>query len=619
MSEIAQKQGSRFEAAAHKSPGASGSLISDPLSWVRSGLGATTTLLTSAIMFGFLVRVIAAVTLTPHVDEPSSVLAAHMVAERGIPILPSGAPYFQGATLSYLLQPFVWLGIGEIRDLPLLRMMLVLAGTLTIWLSYRLGRAVTGSASVGAVTAMLVAIDPISVQWSAHVRMYGLLQALTFALVWAYIRLLQGNTSWRQVGLVVGLFWLAVFTHVGANLLGAAMALAAVLVYRRDVVRQGRLLATLAASAMASVALLSLNSALGTANGTVGETGPTSFLSFVGNNLLAPMAAIKAIPTDDVVQRVTAGITLYWLVPGSIVALSAIFGARHLLRMQASDREMRISVLTLLSFYWLPLGLVVGVTISPEVRYLLHMHLLGYIFVAVLAVELLSRAAQQRQQEGIAIGSLSRYGVIAAAVIAIGSSLLWRLDNPVHQPDYNAAMAYVAKHHQPGEPVIVTLPPVGYLSVDETARGDVHFLAGSEGWTRADRYTRWSEDGRLIDYWIGVDSIVSTRTLADILKEHPNAWVIADDGRLDHDWVNEEAINEVIRDSMFPAHISDGGAVVYRTTPAELKVADDSAEDVRPVSASDVGATSGSGTSCDRLVLGDDSVWLPCSGKILTP
>lgn len=615
MSEIAQEQGSRFEAAARRQVAGGGNVIADPLSWVRSGLGATTTLLASAIVFGFLVRVIAAVTLTPHVDEPSSVLAAHMVAERGLPILPSGTPYFQGTTLSYLLQPFVWLGLGEIHHLPLMRMVLVLAGTVAIWLSYRLARAITGSASVGAITAMLVAIDPVSVQWSAHVRMYGLLQALTFALAWAYIRLLQGHTGWRQIGIVVGLFWLAVFTHVGASLLGAAMALAAVLVYRRDVIRQWRLLVTLGASALASVTLLTINRVLGTANEPVQSSGSSSF-KFVGDNLLAPLASIKAIPTDDVFQRITAGITLYWLIPGLIVAVSAIIGARHLLRTHADDRDMRIAVLTLMSFYWLPLLLVIGFTISPEVRYLLHMHLLGYIFVAVLAVEVLQRAARERRQEGGATRTIPWYGVIAAVLVAIGASLLWRLDNPVHQPDYNAAMAYVAEHHQPGEPVIVTLPPVGYLSVDETERDDVYFLAGSEGWTRADRYTRWAEDGRLIDYWIGADSIVSTRTLADILDDHPNAWIIADNGRLDHDWVNEEAITRVIRETMYPAHRSEGGAVVYRTTPAELQVPESDATEVRPVSASDVGAGTEDANPCETT---EGRALRACARNVLTP
>src|SRR5690606_12233035 len=133
------------------------------------------------------------------------------------------------------------------------------------------------------------------------------------------------------------------FTHVGASLLGAAMALAAVLVYRRDVIRQWRLLVTLGASALASVTLLTINRVLGTANEPVQSSGSSSF-KFVGDNLLAPLASIKAIPTDDVFQRITAGITLYWLIPGLIVAVSAIIGARHLLRTHADDRDMRIAV-----------------------------------------------------------------------------------------------------------------------------------------------------------------------------------------------------------------------------------------------------------------------------------
>lgn len=535
------------------------------VSW-RSGILA----MPIVLIVGFMLRWIAALTLTPHVDEPSSVLAAHMVAERGLPILPSGTPYFQGVTLSYLLQPFVWLGFGEIHHLHLMRMVLVVAGTATIYAAYRLGRVVTGNPTVGAVAAMLVAIDPVSVQWSAHVRMYGLLQLLTFLLAWAWIRLLQGNTSWRQVGIVIGLFWLAVATHVGGgSLLGAAMALSALLVHRRAIVRQWRVLVALATSAAGSVTLMTLNKVLGTSNEPVRESGPAPFWSFVGDNLLAPLAAIEAIPREGVIERVTAGITLYWLIPGLITAVSTIVGGRVLLRRHGGDRHTRIAIFTLLAMYWVPIALVVVFTVSPEVRYLLHMHLLGYIFVAALIVELLRVAP--RVGSRLELAALWRYGVVAAIAVGITAGLHWRLDNPVHQPDYNAAMAYVVEHHRAGEPVIVTLPPVGYLSVDEAERDDVYFLAGSEGWTRADRYTRWASDGRLIDYWIGADSIVSTRSLDALLEEHPNAWVIADDGRLDSDWISGGLIERVIRDEMFPVFRSEGGAVVYQTKPEEVR------------------------------------------------
>src|SRR3712207_8563149 len=50
-----------------------------------------------------------------HVDEAPSILAARMVAERGVPVLPSGVLYLQGAPLSYLLAPLLWAGAGGDR------------------------------------------------------------------------------------------------------------------------------------------------------------------------------------------------------------------------------------------------------------------------------------------------------------------------------------------------------------------------------------------------------------------------------------------------------------------------------------------------------------------------
>jgi hypothetical protein len=229
----------------------------------------------------------------------------------------------------------------------------------------------------------------------------------------------------------------------------------------------------------------------------------------------------------------------------------------------------------LLAFYWLPLLVIVIFTVSPKVRYLLHLHVLGYLFVAVLLVTMLRRVEAAATP---GIGTVARQVAVVGVVAAVGSGLVWRLEHQVVQPDYNGAMAYVAAHHQEGEPVIVTLPPVGYLSIDESSRDDLYFLAGSEGWTRAERYTRWDEDGRLIDYWIGADSIVSTAKLEAILERNPDAWVIADEGRLEDDWTNRSAIEEVIRTEMFPAYQSEGGAVVYRTKPEGMVAAPATAE-----------------------------------------
>lgn len=515
---------------------------------------------------GLLVRFAAAITLSPHVDEPSSVLAAHAVAERGLPILPSGTPYFQGVTLSYLLQPFIWLDLADIDNLQIMRMIPVVAGTITVYLCYRLGRYVTGDAQVGLAMAALVAIDPMSVQWSGHLRMYGLLQALVIALAWAFARLLNGAASWRQILLVAALYWASVFTHVGASLLGPAMALAALILYRRELWRQRRVLGALALSAFGPILLLTVNQLTATENEPVNQAAP--FWSFVGDNLLAPFARFR-VPTSEEWSGLAEGAVLFWMVPLLIVAASTIIGGRYLLRHPGVTKETRTSVIALLSLYWFPFLVIIAFTLSLKDRYLLHLHVLGYLFLAVLMVALLrqsTRLGETRRQHLVAI---AQRGIILAVALAILSSLSWRLNNTVVQPDYNAAMAYVAENHQPGEPVIVTLPPVGYLTMDEPTRGDVVFLAGSEGFTRAERYTRISNEGRLIDYWIGADSIVSTGTLQQILESHPNAWVIADEGRLDGDWINEASIKEVLRDTTYPAYLTDGGAVVFRTLPAE--------------------------------------------------
>jgi len=49
--------------------------------------------------FGLADRLVAARRLSFHVDELFSLLGARMVAERGVPLLPSGVPYLHGATL----------------------------------------------------------------------------------------------------------------------------------------------------------------------------------------------------------------------------------------------------------------------------------------------------------------------------------------------------------------------------------------------------------------------------------------------------------------------------------------------------------------------------------------
>src|SRR4051812_5620241 len=89
------------------------------------------------MLLGLLLRLAAAHSLPQHFDEGAMLLGVHAVAERGLPILPSGALYLHGATHSYLLAPLVWLGWGDLGHLFILRAASAVLGVVTIYLTYR--------------------------------------------------------------------------------------------------------------------------------------------------------------------------------------------------------------------------------------------------------------------------------------------------------------------------------------------------------------------------------------------------------------------------------------------------------------------------------------------------
>jgi hypothetical protein len=159
-------------------------------------------------------------------------------------------------------------------------------------------------------------------------------------------------------------------------------------------------------------------------------------------------------------------------------------------------------------------------------------------------------------------------GFSIAIVAALIIGVTWRLQHPVVHPDHHAAMAYVAERHQPGQPVIVALPAVGYLAMDVEDHDDLHFLAGEQDQSRARRYTRTTSDGRLIDYWVGAHAMVNPEQLRIFLRQHPDAWVVVDRERLTEDWAYGGVVEDVLRESTTPVATTSGGGLVLR--PAEL-------------------------------------------------
>ena len=87
-------------------------------------------------------------------------MAAQMVADKGIPVFPSGTLYLQGATVSYVLAPLFWFHLGGLDHLTLMRMLSVITGTLAVWALYFLAKFMLRNAWIATGAAAMLAFNP---------------------------------------------------------------------------------------------------------------------------------------------------------------------------------------------------------------------------------------------------------------------------------------------------------------------------------------------------------------------------------------------------------------------------------------------------------------------------
>ena len=536
-----------------------------PGDWVRA-------LLVMTLIFGALSRLAAARHLSPHIDEPASVLAAEMVRERGFPIFPSGVPYFQGATLSYLLQPLIWLGLGDITDLHAMRIVSVIAGVLTIGATYLLARQVSGQRWIGVVAAMLLAIDPSSIKWSGLVRMYGLLELVSVLLVLVFTTtMMDGVTRPRLISIAV-LFWLAIFTHIATVLLLPPMLLVAFAVYGRALWHKRRDLGlTLVVSAVAPVALTVLNELLQTTGARASAGGDIPGVSFVGDHLFHPSTILS--PAFDSWEELFLTSTLSHVTPYVMVLISAaLFGIWFLSSAtDAPDRRSRIGVGSMLACYWIPVIIVGMVTNEPQERYLLLIVPTGAAIVAISTLVLADRAIAMMKR---GLVSWQRWAYAGAAIFLIflivvqqGSGILGLQRQRQLDPDYIAASQWVDERREPGQLVLSAMTPAPYLVFGED-KEDLAFFSGNAYSIRTQRYTRVNDDGEIVDYWIGVPSVYLVNDLCTTLQENPKAWILIDRARLYNGLAFGGYLAQVLDGMTYVAYLGPANMLVLRPSPA---------------------------------------------------
>ena len=463
-----------------------------------------------ALLCGLLVRVAMALHLGPHIDEPASVLALHQVAETGFPFLPSGVLYLQGATLSYLSAPLHWLGLDGPGDLFALRTVPLLAGMLVPFLTWVMVREGTQRADLALAAVWMIALDPVGVQWSAHLRPYSLLELIAVAIAWRAWRLLQ-RPSPVDAALVPGLFLVGAFTHLLVLVLLPGLLATALWMHGRTLLAARRDLLISGALCLVGPALvLLLNQAFGVTSAASGESGGA--VAFVGNHLLSLTGFMDPNAT---------GWRLLHLRYGSMDAYSSLFLVLAGVLAYALRGEPDVRGFWAL-LGWLGLVCVALFSSATDPRYVLHLHLFT-VCAVVGTVPIL----QERWGRPLAVG----VAVMLGWGVVRGCYVTWV--NPVVSPDYRGLHGAIAREPDRGALILTPMPAVTWWSLPQY-RDRLVFLAGAEDSPRPGRYTHAGPDGPE-DFWLGGPSVVSRQGFCELSAEHPDAWILYDQQRLRSD------------------------------------------------------------------------------------
>jgi len=174
------------------------------------------------IAIGFYWRLVYLRQISLFVDEFTTILAAQMIVERGVPLLPSGILYSNGPLASYVVAAFIRLvGFSE----AVARFPSIPFSLLSVAVTFRMGKrlfAYTKAAPALALLASTVlALSPDAIMWGARARAYAQFQLWGLVGIWALAEGIRGR--WR--GRWRALFWLAMVGGALAHLAGVVLML----------------------------------------------------------------------------------------------------------------------------------------------------------------------------------------------------------------------------------------------------------------------------------------------------------------------------------------------------------------------------------------------------------
>ena len=457
-----------------------------------------------AIIAGFALRLAYAVHASPYIDEFTTIWAAQMVRESGLPRFPSGAVYTQGLIYTYL--DAAVLAFGDAFNPFLARLPSLTLSLVTLALTVYAARRLFRTLPVG-LAALWLAIDAQAIVWGGRARTYALLQLLVLAafLAWYHGAVNGDRPAFRW--LAIGLLLVALVDQPLILLLLPPLAVLALMARGRRWLRRPIVWLQAGVVAVAVAARWFLYQLM-LPEGATATAGPRAFVE-----LSQPFAGWQSLATffvdpNRLLATLLLGSGVIWL----------------LLRGRSEAPRWRRPVLStafVLAFVALEMLLVVGVS-WREPRYLyplLPLLFLGGEGVAVPALRGLA----------LRVPSFSVRWTLAGLTVALVAFSVWlaypdaRAAASRDEWGYDRALAVVDDAWAEGDALATIAPAAAFAML-----GHADYLAVEEG----AQALVMERDGRLVDGWTGLPLLDSPARLSDALESHPRLWLVVDEMRL---------------------------------------------------------------------------------------
>jgi len=482
------------------------------------------------LLIGFWIRFSFSLGGIYHIDEFITMLAAKMVAERGLPILPSGLFYDHGLLFSFFSGAFV--ALLDFRE-EVVRWPTVMTGVFTIAAYYTVGRRLFGTRATGVLAATLVTLDGLSIVWGGRARMYT--QAHLFVLLSLAFVLESTLKRPNERGRYLFLIFLAaaLLSHTVSFLILAPLALVVLgftLFYRSDWLRQPRLWLQIIVAAAVLVGALTIVA--------MGQTASTVSLQDPNASAAAPLGldflrgffspGLGGDRFDDLFDFFRTD-EYIWLLP--IITLSFLITLYRLLRRKATFADIA----------FLFLSLFTGLVIFEQGALLTNnWQKARYLFIIVLpAFFLLSAESLSRLLGGIVYLVSKINANVAQATWAktilvplVGITIIgamwgyeaWDTAHAQGTGNYNTAFTFVHENWQPGDKIITVHPSAAYLYAGQS---DYYANQVSAKVIEDDE-----ESDTLVDRYTGSPLIDSVEKFNQVLAENSRVWFVVDNSRL---------------------------------------------------------------------------------------